>query len=867
MKRIAGVFVILLSLSIGLFAQRDSVYVLNGTPIEIKDTEKAVGGRITLTLSTINQDSISVSFHAFSSQGTTAKWGCRLQYRTDKNGAWKDVADKRHRAIEFLNTRYASSQKFSALLPEDCSNRDEIQISWKIYQIRGKGNNPNLGVRNIELRSNNDPFTQSPQIFVENKDNARLVNESIVFNNIALPYTYPDLQRLNIYGFYLRGDISLQIEGEDKDEFHLSNKTISMDSLSNKTITLYYVPRKEGNHRAYLSITTKKLSSPVRIPLIASAANKPPLGENQFPNSIISIHKEIKEKRNNTVSHPVFSNTKYLFKFNLLTSDSKNLNIKYSWYRDTTLLEETNDRVEEKDYRTYITSPLLANNIKITFECEKALTLYNVYFGSPEVKTMIRSGDWSNETNWQNKEKPLENDFVNIDNNVKAEVFENVFCTALTLGDNSNVRIRTNRTFYISDNIIYGKNAYFTVEQSLLPQKWNYIAPAINNTKAYTFSMRRSDNETWLMEYNTGIISEHSDHWSQYITDPEFVLEAGHGYAVYTQKPLNVKYEGILNNASVSVPLVSQNKDRWNFVSNPFTAPLDSRKLYADIDGKIQGNAIFMLDTLGFYNPIIIDDRQTIIPALSAFFVEALKTNSEITFKRSQQYTFSNDTPNRERKNFLVLSAGDKAQSRIIFQIKAAAKNGFDPMDTHKLFGTSTLPEIYSIANGEELSINSFATIPASFGIGLYSRDVCNSVISLSHLSSLEAGDVSIVFEDREENLFYDLCENASIKMIVPQGTTADRFRLHFVKPLQIVADLDIKDIYLWTDEGRILIFDNDNLLEEITVRKDDKVIIQKEYPLRDGRVLVIENGNIDRSCVIDLKINGKTYRDFYVNL
>jgi hypothetical protein len=849
------------------FCQVDTVYDLNGENIDIRSLGKVDNGRLTLSLSTTNQDSIKINYQAFSSQGSNAKWAARLQYRVGKDGAWKDVPNRKQRAIEFVSAKYATSQSFQVTLPEDCNNKELVQLGWKIYHLKGKGANPNIGIRSIEIRSKNDPFTQEPQIFVEYKDNAKAVNDTIIFNHIALPHTYPDATRLKIYGFYLRGDITLQLEGADKEQFLIDTKSVNPDSAASKTITLYYVPKKEGKHTAQLLITTQKLSQPIKINVAASADKHPPFGESQTDNSIISIYKSEKSKYNSSLQQSVFSNQKYLFRFSLLSGNFTNFNIKYAWYRDDNLILETSSKVTNKDYKEYISSPALANKLLIMFESEKTLTLYNVYFGSPEVKTMIKSGDWDNKNNWQGKETPNTNDFIEIASGVKAEVYNNVFCSTLILSDSSNVHLRTNKTFYISDDIMYGKNAYFTVEQNLMPQKWNYISPPVNRTIAHNFSMRRSDNEIWLMEYNTGIVSEHGDHWSQYITDPEFVLESGHGYAIYTQKPLQVKYEGLLANSHINFPLVSQNKDRWNFLGNPFTASLDSRNLYQDLAGKIQGNAIFMLDSLGFYNPIIIDSLQTIIPSLSAFFVEALKTNSEITFKRSHQYIETNQSTEYHRKNYLTLSvSNNKSRSYSILQINPNSQNGFDMLDAHKLFGISDNPEIYTIVNNEELSVNTFAAFPAAFGVGLYCPQPSDVNINLSNLSSLEADGLNVFFEDKEQHSFQNLCDNATIKAHIEKGTTADRFRLHFVKALNVVDNKNFFDIYLWYDEGRILICDNESLLEQVVVRDGLDVIVSRPYDTNTHKVLEIKNASIKKSCVIDLTIDGVEYKNFYLD-
>ncbi|MDR1005582.1 MAG: hypothetical protein LBL74_01785 [Bacteroidales bacterium] len=864
-------------------AQNDTLYVLNGKTIEINDLGKNSDGRITLSLKTIKQDSIRLSFQAFTAKESAARWAARLQYRVGESGKWKDVPNQRQRAVEFTSSRYPTSRDFKVVLPEDCNDKELVQVSWRIYRLKGKGADPGLGISSVDLISNNDSFLQDPQIFIENKDDGTDVGDNIVFNHIALPYTYPDARRLKIYGLFLRGNINLELEGKDADNFVLDRKAVHPDSAANETVTIYYTPKKAGTHAVQLLLKTKKLSYPIAIKLLASADSVYPLGENKTKNTIISITKTPDGDFKGEFEASVFSNRRYLFKFNLINDHFNPINVRYQWFRDGRYISETTDKVVQQKYRKYLLSPGYANNVKIIFETNKKAVLYNVYFGSPEVKTMIKSGKWSDESNWINRDMPVDvSDFVKISDGIKVKVTEDAFCSNLILGDKSNVSIQTGKTFCVADNIIYGKDAYFSVSQFLPAKQWNYISPAVNRIKAYTFSMRRDDNETWLMEYNTGIISEQGDHWSPYITDPNFILKAGQGYAVYTQKSINVMYDGILSNSQVTIPLVSQNKDRWNFIGNPFTAPLDSRKLFSCINGKIQGNAIFIPDSNGFYNPIIIDSfsSKTIIPSLSAFFVESLKSNSEITFKRSQQYTGDSIVYEEQRPDCLSLFVAKTSATsdfkpifnRSIIKFNNYAKNGFDDYDAHKLFGSSNNPEIYTIIGNEELAINTFSHYPVVLGLGLYAPAASTIAMGIDNLSSITSEDVIIFLEDTKHNEFQNICTNASLNTWINKGTTADKYRIHLVNALKIPGESNISDIYLWTDNGRVLVYDGGILLDKIIVRKDNKVIAEKIYRndfsnVPSAKVIEINNKEIDKNCVIDLVINGITYRDFYLDI
>jgi hypothetical protein len=370
--------------------------------------------------------------------------------------------------------------------------------------------------------------------------------------------------------------------------------------------------------------------------------------------------------------------------------------------------------------------------------------------------------------------------------------------------------------------------------------------------------MERNNNDTWLMQYNTGQKSKHGDFWSEYLTDPNFVLLPGKGYAVYTQSPLDVKYEGILCNSNTVFKLVEKNYDKKNLVGNPFTAPLSSKKLFEEIDGKIQGNAIFLLDKENkVYNPIIVDpNEEVLIPSLEAFFVETISDNIEITFKRQHQYIPKSGEQSFVNNNYLTLSAVVNGQNQYaLIGMMDDSKYEFDKHDAHKIFGTSEeLAEIYFIIEGEELSVNTFPDYPASFDVGIFIGQGNDVELQLNNISVLPK-NVLVLLEDKHSQTLYNLCDSSSVTAKFESGTTNSRYRLHFVKAKGI-DDLhpDYSGIYIWEDDERILVY-GDGIHNLQQVRIWDKNHLHVGEQKYNSEILIFEDNIIPGRYSVDLKI------------
>lgn len=825
-------------------------------------------GRMVITFSSANSENIIFN-STINARGSKVKYSLTLQYSLD-NKKWVDVKDKRDRRIEFVTTKRARTQNYRVELPSLCENKDTVWISWKAQKHRGKGRYPELNIRKINITAEYDRFLgKKPELSIrlKTKDNTNMEIDNLIYNHTPLPYTYPQTKRISIQGNYIRGEVSLSLSGKDSKFFKINNDKIKIDSAGFDIVSVSYFPLNEGNHNANINITTKKLDTPITIKLFGSSAKVTGVNTNYLEDKPNLLNDNL------VYTLPVFSEMDYQFKFSYDKDRAENedVRITYKWFRDNQLLYEMKDDLHksfnEQDsednilYCVPLTSPQYSNKLQIEFSTSDNLEIEDLYFGSPSLKRTIASGHWSDENIWEPKEVPVMEDFVYISPKHKIQVDDDAVCSMLVMGDSSNISIDANKMFYISGDIVYGKGSWFIVHQDLVPKKWNYISSPVNNTKAMIFSMRKDGNETWLMKYNTGKKSKLNDYWSEYIVDPNYWLVPGQGYAIFSNNPLDVIYEGILCDSRVNYTLEYSEKDKWNLVGNPFTAPLSSKKIFDDIDKKIQGNALFFLDSEnGVYNPIIIDGKEEVVlPSMQGFFVESVRENTELNFQRNHQYIPKSASYHWSNHNYLTftISKGNKSEY-ILMGMDDNSKFGFDIYDAHKLFGSSEeMPELYFNIEDHELAVNVFPSYPAIFDLGYYIGKEADLSLTIGNLSVLPEG-ILLLLEDKKINKFYDLCLESQVDFGALKGTTEDRFSVHIMKALESVTnDKRHSDIYLWSDRSRIIVYDTkENIYSIKKVRVWDKRrnnLIEQE--IEDG-IIILDYRFPKESYLVDILID-----------
>lgn len=833
--------------------------------ISFRNTESGkyfLGGAV-LSLNTIGVKDIAVSWNAATLKGSKARWAVRLQYRVGNTGKWEDVTDDKGNPVEYCNTVKKSKPQTMpvGILPESCNNEYEIQLLWRVYYRGRKGVFPEISLENIRVDSHTDTarLSSSPLIITSPSNSLFAMDTTCLrFAPIRLNNAGETEETLFLRCDSVTKALSIHLEGIHADMFHVP-ATLTADKLRKGVrLPVIYRPKQQGVHTAEIVFMGGEQKKPLKIKLSGSA------------DVLDSINTNLAKDHKGRVSipssftFPVMSENTYRFSFFPKPGEKNSANslrITYKWYADTLLLSSFTDECmretslatetlsnedmrQEKEYCIPLTAPRYANQIKIHM-ATNADTMYgeDVYFGEMPYKISLQSGKWNHSSTWSDGDIPHIDDNVFISQGHTIDVEEDAFCNHLFLGDSAKVEIQNGVFFFVADEIYYSSNSSIAVHQNLSGKTWNYICPPVMNVRPIVFSMSETNNETWLMKYNTGKRSQMGDYWSSYIADPKYKLEEGVGYAIYTAKPLDIVYRGHLCNKEVSIPLVATEHDAWNLIGNPFTAPLSTQKLFSDIEGRVQGNAIFLLDKeQGGYEPLVVEpDEELIIAPSESFFVEALEQDENIVLKRSQQHYVLGKQLSDCNGEFLTLNVNhDHLSQYALFKTKEEASLGFDGYDAHKLFGyNSNLPEIYFQIDKEQLSVNVFPNKTASFPICIYIGTTATLTLDAGNLSLLSEG-VGIYLEDTLLKQIYPLCHQPSHQFNLIQGTSCGRFILHYVtKTEKAMENRTNNTLPVWYHNNHVYIeYPSADYAEKISVTDKNGNLLATYFPSQSNAMV-----------------------------
>jgi hypothetical protein len=180
---------------------------------------------------------------------------------------------------------------------------------------------------------------------------------------------------------------------------------------------------------------------------------------------------------------------------------------------------------------------------------------------------------------------------------------------------------------------------------------------------------------------------------------------------------------------------------------------------------------------------------------MQAFWVRTSTDASTLTFTntmRSHQSSNPLKALAKKDENMQILrlqvSNGTNTDETVLYS-NVNASNNFDEYDAPKMFNNSTsMPEIYTVVNSEQLAINGLNTIQNDIEIPLGFSTLSSGtfIIKASQLSNFDAGTKVILkdYQDSNNPVISDLsdCSSYSFSSTVTSNNT-NRFTLVFRAP------------------------------------------------------------------------------------
>jgi hypothetical protein len=311
--------------------------------------------------------------------------------------------------------------------------------------------------------------------------------------------------------------------------------------------------------------------------------------------------------------------------------------------------------------------------------------------------------------------------------------------------------------------------------------------------------------------------SESTNMWLNYQQSSFGTLDIGEGYLTAWGSNKTGTFTGTLNVADVSysnLSVTGGQGEGWHALGNPYSSAIawdDSGNSWSRTG--IAATAKVWSEVAGNYADITQDGT---IPSTNGFFVQATSgTNSMTIQEESRTHNIINNYKSNIA-NEMVITVSNSVNS--FYDVNRIALNqdateSFDAeFDSHKLYGSSTAPQLASEIDGELFTINHLPLLTGSYELNMeFIAGVNGSyTYSFEGLSSFD-NDMVIVLEDKQTQSLIQLTgQNYQF-----DANTTDnhmRFVLHFTTMAGITESTEDAAITLFSYENLITI---DNRTEQ----------------------------------------------------
>jgi len=319
--------------------------------------------------------------------------------------------------------------------------------------------------------------------------------------------------------------------------------------------------------------------------------------------------------------------------------------------------------------------------------------------------------------------------------------------------------------------------------------EWYLISPPINNALAGVYLNQYLDY--W---------DETSAQWVD-ILDENTALNPGQGYSVRKEFDHLAIYTGTLNNGDISISGLTKTtagsyfEAGWNLVGNPYPSVLDIAQLNFG-DQIIAAASVWPHGSSGTYlnwsQGSGGDIEARYIQPGQGFMIQLVSTNQSLTFTNSARThqnlgSFDKSQSEEINPNSLKISLTDQngRSDHTYLKFDEEASNAFDPyFDVHKLFGSSSFPQIYSyidMENGEKSSIQAlpFPNEGERIHIGHQIGASGNFTLQIKGMSHMDA-DREIYLIDHLKEEIFDLKQDTVFAININSNDSPQRFDLLF---------------------------------------------------------------------------------------
>ncbi|MCD4731209.1 MAG: T9SS type A sorting domain-containing protein, partial [Bacteroidales bacterium] len=306
-----------------------------------------------------------------------------------------------------------------------------------------------------------------------------------------------------------------------------------------------------------------------------------------------------------------------------------------------------------------------------------------------------------------------------------------------------------------------------------------------------------------------------------YIVPINHNLQPGQGFSAWASSALTgsttVTYEGGFNTGDQTPPPLTYNVgsgsgDGWNLIGNPFPSAVEWNTNWttSNIDASIyvyDGNTGQYLSWNRILGMGTMPNGE--VPPAQGFWAKANYPSPSITIPHSERvHTSQGFYKSGSNDAIQILVKGNGFSDKLLVYFDESATPGFDSdYDAYKLRGIAEAPQIYTTAEGIDLTLNTLPAEPKMIipmGFEMEAEGDCQLIAK--ELGDMDDDD-ELYLEDKLLNEMILLTENDIYEFSTSPDDDPDRFNLHFVfNNANPITDDNPNEINIYSVEKEIFI-------------------------------------------------------------
>ncbi len=407
------------------------------------------------------------------------------------------------------------------------------------------------------------------------------------------------------------------------------------------------------------------------------------------------------------------------------------------------------------------------------------------YLGNYTTWTGNTDNDWATSTNWNNGVPDASQNVIvpqGLTNYPTLSASGN--CDDIILESNTNGNASILGNSYLTVSGTTKVERYFQGYDDGALNGWHEIGSPVNNMSISGSDFDPTGTSDDLYQWN-----ESTDTWENYRQGHFSNFTNGRGYLCAFQSSGTKDFVGTLNTAGVTWTDLSYDVNHWHLLGNPFPSALTWDNPTADwAMSSIGGTAKIWDEAAGNYADIS-SSSSIIIPSTNGFFVEVTSATNSITIPASARVhnsanNYKSSNANEMDETLVLKVTNDENTYYDVSRI------GFNPdateawdiaFDSHKLFGESTAPQLWTISNEDIFSQNYLPYVYEPYQVPLHFKAGVNTTYHITAQGLDSFYDNSDIFL---EDLFTGKIINLNDQQVYNFTATTDddeaRFVLHF---------------------------------------------------------------------------------------